>query len=60
MDISLRDIDENGFRNPKLFEEVDIVTVGDSFTYGNNVSSEKSWPQQLPSQLTSLYIWTPL
>lgn len=41
------DIDENGFRNPGTFETVDMVTIGDSHTFGFNVSSENSWPRQL-------------
>ncbi len=47
MNQSLIDIDENGFRNPELVEQADIVALGDSHTYGYNVSSEQSWPQQL-------------
>ncbi len=46
---SLEDIDSNGFRNPGLLEKVDIVVLGDSQTFGYNVSSENSWPQQLAS-----------
>ncbi|MCI0480606.1 MAG: hypothetical protein L0213_03340, partial [Candidatus Dadabacteria bacterium] len=44
---SVLDIDDNGFRNPGVPGEVDIVVVGDSHTYGVNVQSEKSWPAQL-------------
>jgi len=44
---SVLDIDENGFRNPAVPEEVDIVAMGDSHTYGVNVKSENSWPAQL-------------
>lgn len=47
MDPSLKDIDENGFRNPISLHQADIVALGDSHTYGFNVSSEESWPQQL-------------
>ena len=44
---SLKDADENGFRNPVVPDKVDIATLGDSHTYGFNVGSEHSWPQQL-------------
>lgn len=44
---SVLDIDENGFRNPGVPEEIDIVAIGDSQTYGVNVKSENSWPAQL-------------
>ncbi|HSC35382.1 MAG TPA: hypothetical protein VLG45_08915, partial [Thermodesulfobacteriota bacterium] len=37
----------NGFRNPGVPEEIDIVAIGDSQTYGVNVKSENSWPAQL-------------
>ncbi len=47
MDPALKDIDENGFRNPDSIEQADIVALGDSHTYGVNVVSEKSWPRQL-------------
>ncbi|MBI4697629.1 MAG: hypothetical protein HY758_01595 [Nitrospirae bacterium] len=43
----LKGIDSNGFRNPKALKSADIVAVGDSHTYGNNVTSEYSWPSQL-------------
>jgi lysophospholipase L1-like esterase len=43
----LKGIDKNGFRNKETLTRADIVTIGDSHTYGNNVSSEESWPQQL-------------
>ncbi len=47
MNPALEDIDEKGFRNPAALDHADIVTLGDSHTYGVNVSSEMSWPQQL-------------
>lgn len=40
-------IDENGFRNPKALKQADIVTLGDSHTYGYNVESQDSWPRVL-------------
>jgi len=39
--------DQNGFRNEKALKQADIVTLGDSQTFGDNVSREDSWPQQL-------------
>lgn len=47
LDPSLKDVDRNGFRNKKELKKVDIVTLGDSHTFGENVSLEESWPQQL-------------
>jgi len=47
LSIHLNDVDKNGFRNPNVPKSVDIVALGDSHTYGYNVSSENSWPQQL-------------
>jgi len=44
---SLSGIDENGFGNPEILEQADIVVLGDSHTYGIHVNSEQSWPQQL-------------
>lgn len=47
MNPAVEDIDEKGFRNPAPLDHADIVTLGDSHTYGVNVSSAMSWPQQL-------------
>lgn len=47
MNPALPDIDDRGFRNPEPLGPPDIVTLGDSHTYGVNVSSAESWPQQL-------------
>lgn len=47
MNPALEDIDDKGFRNPAPLDHADIVTLGDSHTYGVNVSSAMSWPQQL-------------
>jgi hypothetical protein len=44
------DIDSHGFRNSgelSLRDQIDLVTLGDSHTFGQNVPSEQSWPQQL-------------
>jgi hypothetical protein len=40
-------IDSNGFRNPQALKNADIVTIGDSHTFGFNVKTEDSWPYQL-------------
>jgi hypothetical protein len=39
--------DQSGFRNSNTPEQVDIVTIGDSQTYGVGVGREATWPQQL-------------
>jgi hypothetical protein len=36
--------DEWGFRNPRVPERVDVVTVGDSHTFGNTARMEDAWP----------------
>ena len=44
MDTKLADIDEKGFRNSRYNPHPDVITIGDSHTYGYNVSREHSWP----------------
>ena len=46
MDVNMKEIDEHGFRNETL-QIIDIVALGDSHTYGFNVSSDNSWPKLL-------------
>jgi len=44
------DIDSQGFRNPDDLDRsagIDLFALGDSHTFGQNVASEESWPQQL-------------
>ncbi len=41
--------DANGFRNASVPLTVEIVTMGDSQTWGVNAKREESWPQQLSS-----------
>lgn len=41
------EIDQNGFRNRKILANAQIVAVGDSHTFGYNVSIDEAWPQQL-------------
>lgn len=49
MDTNLAGVDRTGFRNPKSYPDQfpKIAAVGDSFTYGYNVSREASWPGKL-------------
>ena len=42
-----REHDENGFRNSIALQLADIVTLGDSQTYGSGVNSSQTWAQQL-------------
>jgi hypothetical protein len=41
--------DEWGFRNRQVPKSADIVTIGDSHTYGNTATMEESWPYVLQS-----------
>jgi len=43
----LAGIDSSGFRNPTVLRTAEIVAIGDSHTFGYNVSSEDDWPTQL-------------
>jgi lysophospholipase L1-like esterase len=36
-----------GFRNPEVPQKADIVTIGDSQTYGDGANHENSWPAVL-------------
>ena len=49
-------VDKDGFRNPHADSYVDIVTLGDSHTYGVNVPFEHSWPYQL-ADMTGLSVY---
>jgi lysophospholipase L1-like esterase len=40
-----------GFRNRHIPNVADIITIGDSQTYGNNVAIEQNWPNQLAAGL---------
>jgi hypothetical protein len=46
----LADVDENGFRNSSSADSFDVLAVGDSNTFGVNVSSEHAWPAELASE----------
>lgn len=39
--------DANGFRNDAVPDQVDIVAIGDSQTWGINASRSEAWPQTL-------------
>ncbi len=51
LDPKLTDVDDNGFRNPEVLVQADIVAIGDSHTQGFNAEPEQSWPQQLAATL---------
>lgn len=51
-----REHDENGFRNPVALQLADVVTLGDSQTYGSGVTSSQTWAQQLAA-LKSLAVY---
>ena len=40
-----------GFRNFSVPDVVDVITIGDSLTYGNNALISENWPKQLQQQL---------
>jgi hypothetical protein len=42
--------DRWGFRNPKVPEGADVVTLGDSHTFGNTARMEDSWPRVFARQ----------
>lgn len=48
---AINGVDRDGFRNPEIKDSYDIAALGDSQTYGWNVSSEESWPQLLGKAL---------
>lgn len=50
MDTEMDGIDKHGFRNGPL-SSIDVVALGDSNTYGFNVSSNESWPKLLGKEL---------
>ena len=49
-DITLS-IDAKGYRNPEALDHCDIVTIGDSFTEGLNVSDGEPWPARLATRV---------
>ena len=55
LDPKFPEVDRNGFRNPEFTGAsqpvVDIAALGDSHTFGTNVSSDSSWPKLLGKRL---------
>ncbi len=51
LDSDLPNIDRLGFRNRKGLRDQTIFAIGDSHTYGANVTWDKSWPMQLQKML---------
>ncbi|MBF0520680.1 MAG: hypothetical protein HQK92_13280 [Nitrospirae bacterium] len=49
-------LDKRGYRNSAALEKADIVTIGDSQTFGYNASINKTWPAQL-STLTGQSVY---
>lgn len=47
------DLDARRWRNASAVEHADIVALGDSLTYGYNVSREDAWPQRLGRMLNA-------
>jgi hypothetical protein len=43
--------DRRGYRNAVALEQAAVVTLGDSFTEGSNVSDEHAWPARLGTLL---------
>ena len=48
---ALPDHDASGYRNPVVPERSDIVVMGDSQTYGSEVSRKNAWPTLLGKDL---------
>ena len=44
--------DARGYRSRKVLSEAQVVTLGDSLTYGAHVSSDAAWPQVLSQELS--------
>jgi hypothetical protein len=58
LDPSLRDVDQDGFRNngDVTLRSADIVVIGDSHTYGENVSVDQDFPSHL-SEITGYSVY---
>ena len=41
--------DKKGFRNKSIPNDVFLIAIGDSQTYGTGVNAEQAWPQQVES-----------
>ena len=55
LDPKFPEVDRSGFRNPEFKDAappaVDLAALGDSHTFGNNVTSDSSWPKILGKRL---------
>lgn len=49
-------VDKDGFRNRSIPDQADIVTLGDSHTYGLNADIDTNWPGQL-ARLSGLSVY---
>lgn len=49
-------VDADGYRNPGIPDQVDIVALGDSHTYGLNADIDTNWPGQL-AKMTGLSVY---
>ena len=56
LDPRLKGIDTEGFRNYKIIDDPDIITIGDSHTYGFYVPAEYAWPSTL-SKISRLRVY---
>jgi hypothetical protein len=45
------DHDARGYRNSETLSNADIVTIGDSHTYGIGVERQEAWPALLPARI---------
>ena len=43
--------DARGYRNPETLSHANIVTIGDSHTYGIGVERQEAWPALLPARI---------
>jgi hypothetical protein len=50
------DHDRHGYRNPRVPDIADIITLGDSQTYGTGVKREHAWPHQMAA-LTGMTVY---
>jgi hypothetical protein len=44
--------DARGWRNPTAYKKADVVALGDSQTYGENVAPAEIWPRQLEAMIS--------
>ena len=44
--------DARGWRNPTAYRKADVVALGDSQTYGENVAAAEIWPRRLEAMIS--------